>query len=359
MKILIRSGEKGKWQLVQSVAYGAEANLQRLLAEEPSLITISEAREGSSALVRAIREFPLDIGSIDILAFTADGNIAIIECKLAGNEEIKRKVISQVFEYGANLWKMSYETLNQKVLSKTNKNLADFVREGVEDPEWSEEDFRANIAASLQNGNFILMIVVDEVSEYLSRIISFINSAGNPAFSLSALEMRRFQHKENEMLVPHVFGLIDKNRRIGNAGNRKKWDETSYFADVHANLKPPATDIIRNLFEWSKEHGDSIGYGSGGASGSFTFYYEREGNRGSVFSIYSTGFIAINFGYMKKIYSDEQVRQFSSQLALIPSMKEADSTKQFYLNLAIDNAFSKPEYLEAFKNEVLALKNIK
>ena len=59
MKILIRGKRNEKWKVVQSAAYGAETELQNLLAEEPSLITINEVREGAGTLVVAIREFPL------------------------------------------------------------------------------------------------------------------------------------------------------------------------------------------------------------------------------------------------------------------------------------------------------------
>ncbi len=357
MKILIRGGEKEKWQVVESAAYGAEENLQRLLAEEPSLVSLSEEDEGSAVLVGAIREFPLDIGSIDILAFTARGDVAVIECKLASNAEIKRKVISQVFEYGANLWHMSYEDLDQRVLMKTGKNLVDFVRGAVDDPDWSEESFRANIAASLQDGNFRMMIVVDEMSEDLGRIVSFVNSAGNPAFSLAALEMRRFRHRDSEMLVPHIYGLVDKQRDQASASIRKKWDEASYLQDVKMRLKPPVAAIVADLLEWSKINADSIGFGSGGASGSFMFYLERDGNRGSVFSVYSNGLLSIHFAFMKRIRKEEGIGAFSSRIALIPSLKEVDSSKYFYYNTTIEKAFLKSSYLDEFKKAVLNLKS--
>lgn len=50
-------------------------------------------------------------GFTDLLAFTADGDIVRVECKLEANTEIKRKVIGQILEYAAFLWQMSYEEL--------------------------------------------------------------------------------------------------------------------------------------------------------------------------------------------------------------------------------------------------------
>jgi hypothetical protein len=190
MKILFRSKNNEKWRTVESASYGAEAELKHLISGEPSLINISEVAEDAGELVVAIEEFPLEIGSIDILGFTAQGDMAIMECKLANNEDIKRKVIGQVLEYGANLWEMSYEELDEKVEYKTGKKLGDLVQVAVPSPDWDFEIFKQRVSSALKDGLFFLMIVVDVVNEDLSRIIRFINSAGNPAFSLFALEMK-------------------------------------------------------------------------------------------------------------------------------------------------------------------------
>jgi len=47
---LIRNGNKEKWQLVQSAGYEAESELQHLLAEQSSLISLNEVREGCGPL---------------------------------------------------------------------------------------------------------------------------------------------------------------------------------------------------------------------------------------------------------------------------------------------------------------------
>lgn len=51
-------------------------------------------------------------------------------------------------------------------------------------------------------GSFILVIVVDEINEELSRIIRYINECSSSAFLLHALEMNRFQSNNLAILVP-------------------------------------------------------------------------------------------------------------------------------------------------------------
>ena len=98
MKILIREQPRKGWKPVQSAAYTQESELQRLLADSPDIISLAEVRSGIGPLVVAVREVSLPIGSIDLLAFSARGDVAIIECKLASNPEVKRKVIGQILD---------------------------------------------------------------------------------------------------------------------------------------------------------------------------------------------------------------------------------------------------------------------
>ena len=109
MKILIRTGEKKDWEVVGSIKPKAEIELQNLLIESPSLIPVDEIREDISSFLIAVDEFGLPgSGNTDVLAFNSEGDIAIVECKLAANPESKRKVVGQILEYGAHLWEMDY-----------------------------------------------------------------------------------------------------------------------------------------------------------------------------------------------------------------------------------------------------------
>jgi hypothetical protein len=124
MRILVRDSKSKRWNIADTVKAKAESELQKLLIESPSLVTIDESRDSASQLVLALGEFGLPgSGSTDILAFSSQGDVAIIECKLAANQEIKRKVIGQILEYAAYLWQMSYEQIDEKVKEKKGKPL--------------------------------------------------------------------------------------------------------------------------------------------------------------------------------------------------------------------------------------------
>ena len=93
MRILMREGAEGRWKPVSASGYEDEAALRDLVFDSPSVIPLEEVRPGVPPLVAAIREFGLPgSGSTDVLAFNVEGDIAVVECKLATNDEIKRDV---------------------------------------------------------------------------------------------------------------------------------------------------------------------------------------------------------------------------------------------------------------------------
>jgi hypothetical protein len=354
MKILIKNNENKKWDVLDSAEYTAEAELQKLLAESPSLISISEIREGVPPLTTAIREFGLPgSGSTDIIAFNPRGDIVIVECKLAANPEIKRKVIAQVLEYGAYLWNMSYDDLNQLVFQRKNKNLADLVAEDAGDPDWDEESFRSTIQDNLSRGAFILVIAVDEINDELSRTIRFLNACGKPEFAFTALEMRRFHKTGTEILVPHLFG---EGKTSGPEGpKRKQWTEKEFFEAAQSAVSPEIAAILLDLYNWTKRNADRIWFGVGSSKGSYTFHYLLNGKSVSVFSVYTNGILTINFGWMKSILSVSSLDAFHQEITSIPSLKNIPADYTRWPSVKIVEAFSSPENLQMFKAAVKEL----
>ena len=355
MKILLRNGNQDTWKKVESFSYGDEIELQKLLSDSPDLIPAQDLREGSGQLEAVVREFGVDIGSIDILGFSAEGEIAVIECKLANNPEIKRKVIGQVLEYGAALWRMSYEEFDTKIQKKVGKPLADLVQDAVDNPEWDEELFRSNIEANLKEGNFILVIVVDEINDALTRIIRFLNACGSPNFSFAALEMRRFLSGDVEILLPKVDGDV-RQASQRTSTSRRVWDKESLLQDAKEKLNPVAYDMLLELLAFSESHSDEVRYGSGIENGSFTFVCEKGDTKASIFSVFSNSVLQTNFHYMAKVLSDEMVAKFKTKLAEIDSFSDVlASDKRLYAK-KLGEEIKIVEDIEAFKDWVLSVK---
>jgi hypothetical protein len=309
MRILMRDNGSKKWELVESNAYAAEKELQELLAESPELISLDEIRPGAGPLVASVREISLPVGYIDILAFTPQGDIVIVECKLAKNIQAKREVIGQILDYAAHLWELSYEDLDQHIHTRTGQSLISLMQAHTNnDPAWDEETFRANIESTLAQGNFILVIAVNEINDELHRIIRFINSSGISGFSFAALEMRRFQKSTTEMLVPHVFGPAPISSPPPKPSTRK-WNEQDFFTALQ-ETHPDEVVVARKILEWASRRVSRIWWGEGTRHGSFVSIYHHEKRDHQLFAVYTYGAVEIYFYWYqyKPPFDSEEIR---------------------------------------------------
>jgi hypothetical protein len=345
MKILLRHGKSEEWNMVESAKYQDENELQKLLADSPSIISIGDVRPGAGALVTAVREFPLDIGYVDLVTFSAQGDMVIIECKLADNPEIKRKVIGQALEYGAHIWGMSYAELDEKVKTRTGKNLAPLIEEQADDPAWDEEAFRENVEDALESGSFILMIVVDAITDELSRIIRFVNACGNPAFSFAALEMRRFQSGDAEMLVPRIIGDTRTSDKLTSANRRKQTNRE----EMLSKCSPEISDFFSDLLDSADEQGDTVYWGTVGFS--IRTYIPEMENLASIAYGYPPDIFQVYFGHLP--FSDETILELRNEFMNMGIFREAPKT--LTANLNSENIQQAKEAYDLMMNKVKEL----
>lgn len=353
MRILIRNNKSEEWRVAESVTARAEAELQELLAESPSLIPVDEIREGVSPLVLAVQEFGLPgSGNTDILAFSPDGDIAIIECKLATNPESKRKVIGQILEYGAHLWEMDYTQIDARIQTLKGNGLSELVEEAVAG-EWDEESFRTGVQQSLESGSFILTIVVDEINDDLRRTIRYVNECSKSAFSLHALEMRRFRAESVEVVVPHLYGAAARPPKAGG----RKWTKEEFFGALSNNVESKIADRVRDLYDWAEEVADRIWFGVGAERGSWTFHYREAGETVSVFTVFTDDRLQLNYGWLSTKIEKETMEEFHNLIHQIPPFRHIppDFSKKFP-SIRVADAFADQDSTERFKDAVLWLR---
>lgn len=201
MAIVIRNSG-GKWQKATKVEFSAETQLQKLLYDSPELIPTYE--EDKPAVF--VREAGLPgSGYTDLLGVDGNGNILVVETKLARNDEARRKVIGQVLEYAAYLWKMSFEDFDSLFRSRAATPVLDLLE--VKIPEIVRDEVRDSISRNLSSGAFQLFIAVDQMNEELERIIGYVSSRGS-GLRLEVLEFDLHQSGAMEILVPRRYGQL-------------------------------------------------------------------------------------------------------------------------------------------------------
>ena len=301
----------------------------------------------------AVRECGLPgSGNTDLLSFSAAGEITIVECKLAANAEIKRKVIGQILEYAAHLWQMTYDELDSRVQKIKGKPLARLVEEAVS-ADWDEEAFRNGIQQSLETGSFVLIIVVDKMNEELRRIIRYVDACGGQsAFSLHALEIEKFAAQGVEILVPRLHGESVKPP----PSSPGQWTEEKFFDTLRANVDADTYRIAEKLYQWSLAKADTVKFGSGKVIGSYTFYYLRDGSTVSVFSVFTDGSSELKYGHLTGQIDESRIGEFHSKLRETPGISTipAEFSGKFP-KFKIAEAFKNPQDLQRFEEAVLWL----
>ena len=110
MEILIRKKGTRKWEKVGEQEFANESVLQDILYKSPEIIPIEKLGENIKEPKVFIKEAGLEgSGFADLIGIDESGGITIIECKLANNADIRRKVIGQLLEYAAYLWQRTVD----------------------------------------------------------------------------------------------------------------------------------------------------------------------------------------------------------------------------------------------------------
>lgn len=363
MKIAMRAreGEESRWKKVVDRNYRDEAHLQQLLYESPDLIPIEDLEDGGVSPGLFIKEAGLPgSGSTDLIGVGEAGNITVVECKLATNPDIRRKVIGQVLEYAAYLWQMSYHEFDDIVQRREGQPLAELMRQQLEAEgsieDWSEEEFRAGVAEALQQGVFRIIVAVDEVTDELRRVIRYLNACGPAGFSIYGLEMHYFADDQTELLVPQLVGMT--TRKPTKAGRRRKWDAESFFREAEANNSLEVVQVMRDLLEFAEQEADRIRWGRGKKTGTYTFYLLQGEARISLFTVSHKGRLSLNLGQASgKVgrVPESILREWLATLREIYGFQTlSDDLGRPSFPLA--SVFSDPAALREFKQSVLDLK---
>jgi len=199
MAIMARK-QGDKWGRAEKVIFGDEAQLQKMLYDSPELIPTK--LEGQAAVFTREAGLP-GSGSTDLIGVDAQGNVLVVETKLARNSEIRRKVIGQVLEYAAYLWRMEFEDFDNYFVHKEGKSLIDLL--GDKDPKIDGEQLRKNVEDNLASGAFQLVIAVDAINPELEKIIAYVSNRGS-GLQLEALELELYRPGQLEILVPKRYG---------------------------------------------------------------------------------------------------------------------------------------------------------
>jgi len=196
-----------------------EAFLQKLVFEEPKLLSTEEIGSEYANLIPLCRELSVKSGSIDVVYITLEGKICLVETKLFRNPEAHRTVVAQVIDYAKDLSGMSFvdfcEAVTKAKGEESIKALFRKIRQ--KQPEFNEIELQQNIQLSLSHGHLLLLIVGNKIFPEVALLTESIHSAPHLEFTIRLMELEFYSIGDTEdkqlLVVPQVVGKTHEQAR--------------------------------------------------------------------------------------------------------------------------------------------------
>jgi len=346
--IMIRQRNDGKqrWEKAQLAGYSSEQELQDMLSEDPDLIPFGDLEEPGGEYRIAVKELPLPSGQfIDLLILDENGNITIVETKLARSPEARRKVLAQILDYASQLWEMSYDELDGLVSMKGQGNLVDRLRKDMGNQEWDEVAFQEAVGSKLESGVFTLLIAVDSVSEDLRRIVRYLNRSGQ--IKVYPLEIRYYKGGGFEAIGPRIVEV----GTVTPPTPELPWDWERFAA----RAENEDIDVLRALHDFAQENG-SLRWGRGKKMPTFSFVARLGEKEPALFIVEATGAVGVMIRQFRDDLGDDSLGAIIKKFQVIDSLSGIGlDTSWKYLKAG---ELKEPAKMDALKRGILEMKHL-
>ena len=360
--IISKKGKNAK--KLDKISIPKEDFLQRQIYENPECIPLYDYKEDVQLLILA-REFPSGAGAIDALGIDKDGELYLVETKLYKNPD-KRLVVAQVLDYGASLWQLYRESNNfiQKVdeivTQESMINIRDKIKDFFDLDDEELTGLLENLAKNVHEGRFKFIVLMDKLHDQLKDLIVFINENSN--FAIFAVEVEYYEHEDQEILIPKLFGAEIKTTGR-QPSDRSKWDEQKFLEAAREQLgQSEVYSILEKLEKFSRNNSDKLDWGTGAESGSFTFKLQNpksESDYISLFTVWTSGSIRFRFQNIRARVGDDVAEMFRKKLLFLPVAKKwkQDDIKRYGPGNKLNEAFPDEKTYKSFESAILEFKD--
>lgn len=248
----------GGWRLLSPSQYSAEAELHRLVADEPGLLPLA----GSPMVTILGREVRLGAGYADLVAVESTGRLMIIEIKLAGNAESRRAVVAQVMSYAAYLQGITVGQLESAVLAshlreRGGDTVLSVVQAADQQHAVEPQSFAEGLARSLATGDFRPVIVLDAAPDELVQIVGYLQLLTDK-IDVDIVTVSAYEVGDARVLVPQ---RVDPGRRVAELSEAEALARQANaarpgsddFRAVVASCPPDQRDLLNRLTDWAEQ----------------------------------------------------------------------------------------------------------
>lgn len=342
-------------------AYESEDLLQYLLAEYPEVLAPDQIGNVPRKWLLVSREAPVpgsesDVTgrwSLDHLFLDQDGIPTLVEVKRSTDTRIRREVVGQMLDYGANA--VAYWNVDQ-IRTRFESQLGEVDAAQVLEDRLgitSVDVFWQMVTTNLQAGKIRMIFVADEIPDELRRIVEFLNEQMSPAEVL-AIAIRQYVGENLKTLVPTLYGHTAKAEGIKSQQPKRKWSEDTFFPELAQQRTQQEAHIAYKLLEWVYSRNLRVWWGEGKQYGSFLPLLDVGEQSHFIVSVWTYGTIEVQFQHMisRPPFDDERLRdEFRVRLNQIPGVALPEDSISRRPGIPL-NALATDEHLQAFLREL-------
>lgn len=258
--------EQGSLEPMQEKPFDAEADLQKLVADYPYLLSGEQMNPDNPCRFILIgREQGIaDIisgghrWSLDHLLIDQDAVPTLVEAKRQSNSEIRREIVGQMMDYAAHAtqtWnvgdiRQAFEERVAAAGQDSDSVLSELLRsEGEPD----SDAFWQQVDTNLRAARLRLLFVADGIPDELARVVEFLNEQ-MPGIEVLAVEIKQFLGATGSTLVPRIIGRTSE--AIAARGRRSSSQPIHTEATLIDSFDDPEVqDAAKRLFKVAQEHG--------------------------------------------------------------------------------------------------------
>ena len=231
----------GDWTSPTESGYVSEDHLQAMIDEFPELLP------GVSPDSYVCREFSTDSGPIDNLIINAkDGSLTLVECKLAKNPEVRRKILGQIIDYAASLSRLDFDEFHQRWKDRGGVDLTAI--------DSTKGPLSLAVTSNLETARFTLLLAVDEINEPLKQMVEYIQDKTDSTTRVALIELARHITGDIEILIPQTYGYEALKPRTAARSDRDPWSKDEYSAWLLEN-EPASVALFESVMSTFESRG--------------------------------------------------------------------------------------------------------
>ncbi len=239
--------------------FETERELHAAIAAHPEVLPSEDL--GLGPLVALGTDVDFGSGPIDLIATDPQGRVAIIEFKRGTENPDVRKVVAQVLDYGASLWRKSLDEVARRCMRDGTVTAADLQtivaeRCALLDAPFDSDAFLTGVDSALDTGNFVFLYVGRDLDERTRRIMTYLSDGARMTFFAVEVDYFRAGDGPSAVLVPRT-AFVPSWIAEPSSSSRSA---TAPLADAPAEFH----QLLERMDSFAAEHGLTVKAGRTG-----------------------------------------------------------------------------------------------